>query len=335
MMMSSPLERAWYRRKSWSILLLPLTWLFRLLAAWRRRRLLAHRASPLDVPVVVVGNISVGGTGKTPLLLSIVSHFLSIAGQPGVISRGYGGKADHYPCQVSSASSAEEVGDEPLLYASLCPVVVDPNRDRAARYLQDNSDCRVIFSDDGLQHYRLQRDVEIVVVDGERGFGNGYCLPAGPLREPPERLREVDMVVVNGQKNPGLKIDNPHVYPMEISAVRFRNLVHGELIDVEKWNHDKNVHAVAGIGNPQRFTNTLRQLGMNPELHAYPDHHSFTGEEFRFDDARPVIITAKDAVKCDRLAGENVWVLDVEARLPREFFQRLQHLVEQASQAAH
>ncbi len=329
--MASALERAWYRPGSWAWILLPLSWLFRFLAARRRRRLQVAAKPAVDVPVVVVGNIAVGGTGKTPLLLSIIQYFRDNAAKPAVISRGYGGKAEHYPCPVSVSSTTREVGDEPMLFAGLCPVVVDPERDRAARYIHQNTDCSVIFSDDGLQHYALRRDVEIAVIDGGRGFGNGYCLPAGPLREPPERLREVDMVVVNGRRKPGFKIDNPCVFEMEIAPVRFRNLASNEQIAASDWTMEKTVHAVAGIGNPQRFANTLRQLGLNPTLHAHPDHHNFSGEEFRFEDDRPVIITAKDAVKCRDVTAENVWVLDIEARLPEAFFQRLQQLVEKAA----
>ncbi len=333
--MASALERAWYRPGSWAWILLPLSWLFRFLAARRRRRLqVAAKAAP-DVPVVVVGNISVGGTGKTPLLLSIIRYFRHVSVSPAIISRGYGGKAEYYPCPVTVASTTREVGDEPMLFAGLCPVVVDPERDRAARFIHQHTGCDVIFSDDGLQHYALRRDVEIAVIDGERGFGNGYCLPAGPLREPPERLREVDMVVVNGEPSLDLKIDNPWVYAMEIAPVRFRSLASQEEIDAESWSLEKRVHAVAGIGNPQRFVKTLRKLGLNPELHAYPDHHNFTGEEFQFDDARPVIITAKDAVKCREAAADHVWVLDVEAKLPEAFYLRLQQLVEKAAASRH
>ena len=328
--MKSALERAWYRPNSWSRVLLPLSWLFCLVANARRRHLEAKAGSAIGVPVVVVGNISVGGTGKTPLLLSIIEAFKQQGYRPGVISRGYGGKSACYPCQVTAESNSDEVGDEPLLYAGLCPVVVDPDRDRAARYLKEHTDCNVIFSDDGLQHYGLKRDVEIVVIDGQRGFGNGYCLPAGPLRELPRRIREVDCVVVNGEHKPGLQIENPHCYPMAIQPQQFRNLKLDSGIAANQWANDEHVHAVAGIGNPQRFVRTLQQLGLKPELHAYPDHHRFSGEEFIFSDQRPVIITAKDAVKCTSVVNENVWALDVTADLPPAFFELLRQKVDAA-----
>lgn len=327
-MAESALERAWYRPKSWAQLLLPLSWLFCRLANFRRRRLLSQPRTPIAAPVIVVGNISVGGTGKTPLLLTMIDYFLEQGYRPGVISRGYGGKSDIYPCRVTALSSSSEVGDEPLLYVDKCPVVVDPDRDRAARYLLENSDCNVIFSDDGLQHYSLRRDIEIAVVDGQRGFGNGYCLPAGPLRELPERLQSVDFVVVNGKKNPALQIDNSHIYEMQIEPQQFRSLTFGGRVPANKWANETRVHAVAGIGNPQRFVVTLQQLGFEPELHAYSDHHQFTGDEFNFADNRPVIITAKDAVKCKGLVNDKVWALDVKATLPAEFLDQLRQKID-------
>ncbi|MDX2349092.1 MAG: tetraacyldisaccharide 4'-kinase, partial [Porticoccus sp.] len=198
MSISSSLEQAWYRHNSWALLFLPFSWLFRGVAATRRYYHQKVAPSPsLNVPVIVVGNITVGGTGKTPLLLALVAHFKQQGYRPGVISRGYGGNASEYPLRVTTESAAAEVGDEPLLLASACPVVVDPDRYRAAQFLLEQTDCDLILSDDGLQHYRLPRDIEIVVVDGGRGFGNGHCLPAGPLREPVSRLTQADFVLIN------------------------------------------------------------------------------------------------------------------------------------------
>ena len=321
-MSQSALERAWYRPGSWAKALLPVSWLFNSLAAHRKRKLLALPKQPIDVPVVIVGNISVGGTGKTPLLLSIIDYFIEQGFQPGVVSRGYGGECDHYPCAVDTQSNSGEVGDEPLLYASKCPVVVDPNRDRAVRYLLDNNSCDVIFSDDGLQHYKLQRDVEIAVVDGQRGFGNGYCLPAGPLREPPQRLQSVDYVVINSGSFE-LGFSHPNVVAMSVEPLQFRNPVREQVVAAHEWQRDKRVHAVAGIGNPERFVCSLEQLGFEVELTAYPDHHVFTGDEFLFGDQQPVIITAKDAVKCTALLNENVWILDIAAVVSSDLLQQL------------
>ncbi|MEZ5528985.1 MAG: tetraacyldisaccharide 4'-kinase [Porticoccaceae bacterium] len=281
-------------------------------------------AVSLPVPVVVVGNISVGGTGKTPLLATLVRHLELQGYRPGIISRGYGGDSPHYPVMVTTESSAEQVGDEPLLLASFCPVVVDPDRLRAAQYLLQQTDCDLILSDDGLQHYRLPRDIELVVVDGERGFGNGLCLPAGPLREPVTRLREVDFVLVN---ETAAKLDLPDSEGFEVRATGLRHLASGTSIAVDQWQGERRVHAVAGIGNPGRFAHSLRLLGLEPLLHPYPDHHQFTGAELLFTDNLPVIITAKDAVKCASPAPDNVWVLDVTAEVSPRFLARLDERV--------
>ena len=327
------LESAWYRPFSWALLLLPLSWLFRVLSSSRRfyyRRIsLPH---PLPVPVIIVGNISVGGTGKTPLLAALVVIFQAQGYRPGIISRGYGGSATDYPQRVTDTSTAENVGDEPLLLSSLCPVVVDPDRYRAARYLLENTGCNLIFSDDGLQHYRLPRDIEIVVMDGERGTGNGQCLPAGPLREPLSRLQTADLVVVN-ETVASLMI--PHQGAFKLSPVHFRQLATCATAAVDIWSLGRRVHAVAGIGNPARFAHTLTSLGFEPFLHPLPDHHRFTGEELCFEDDLPVIITAKDAVKCVADSGDNVWVLDVQAEPDPLFIERLMRDVRSLAETAN
>lgn len=327
MSFSQLLEKAWYRKISWALLLLPLSWFFRCMAFLRKAYIKRFASNPkLDVPVIVVGNISVGGTGKTPLLITLVQWLQQQGYQPGVISRGYGGKALQYPCLVSSEATAVEVGDEPLLLAKYCPVMVDPNRYRAAKALIEQTDCDLILSDDGLQHYRLPRDIEIVLVDAQRVFGNGQCLPAGPLREPVSRLMDADFVIANGASTDNsLKAS----YKLSIVPTQLRHLLSGNVIelssgihhvaDQESWHGVRQAHAVAGIGNPQRFVTSLEQLGFEVQLHAWPDHHNFNGEEFIFDDDLPVIITAKDAVKCPELENEKVWVLGVSAQ-PEEVF---------------
>lgn len=335
------LERGWYSPFSWTLLLLPLSWVFRAIAFLRRYYYLQLKPTkPLSVPVVVVGNISLGGTGKTPLLLTLIHWFQEQGYRPGVISRGYGGTAAEYPLLVQSESIATEVGDEPLLLAKGCPVVVDPNRHRGATYLLEQAGCNVIISDDGLQHYRLPRDIEIVVIDGQRGFGNRQCLPAGPLREPVSRLNHVDFILVNGTESDdsskvSLSLSNLGLttFSLNIEAVSLRRLASGESLELtgdvktlgelEKWHGGCKVHAVAGIGNPQRFVTSLEQLGCEVMLHAWPDHHTFTGNELAFDDELPVIITAKDAVKCLEVSNDNVWVLDVTAKPETEFLDKL------------
>jgi tetraacyldisaccharide 4'-kinase len=199
--MSKFIERAWYSGALWLYALWPLQWVFTQLASRRRRRLSsAAERSPL--PIVIVGNISVGGTGKTPLLIALCKHLQSKGFRPGVASRGYGGKAPHYPFAVSAATPVKEAGDEALIIArhTECPVIIDRDRCAAVSKLRKEFSVDVVLSDDGLQHYSLERDIEIVVVDAQRGFGNGLCLPAGPLREPVARIAEADFVAVNGRK---------------------------------------------------------------------------------------------------------------------------------------
>ncbi len=339
---SKSLEKAWYRKISWALLLLPLSWVFRCIVFLRKVYIQRCTANPkLNVPVIVVGNISVGGTGKTPLLITLVQWLQQQGYRPGVISRGYGGhghgkKPHQYPYFVSTESSTVEAGDEPLLLAKYCPVMVDPDRYRAAKTLLEQTDCDLILSDDGLQHYRLPRDIEIVLVDAQRVFGNGQCLPAGPLREPASRLVDVDFVIANGTSTDNsLKAS----YKLSIVPIQLRHLFSNEAIDLKKdlnleqglnklteqeqWGGGYKVHAVAGIGNPQRFVQSLEQLGFEVQLHAWPDHHVFNGEEFIFDDDLPVIITAKDAVKCSELKNDKVWVLDVSAQPDEAFFDEL------------
>ncbi|WP_461519520.1 tetraacyldisaccharide 4'-kinase [Porticoccus sp.] len=325
MSISSALQQAWYRPGSWAGLLLPLSWLFRGVAVLRRSRLQHFGAnSPLPVPVIVVGNISVGGTGKTPLLAALVSHFRQMGYRPGIVSRGYGGHADQYPLMVTQGCPANQCGDEPLLLSSLCPVVVDPDRYRAACFLLAQTDCNVLFSDDGLQHYGLPRDIELVVVDGERGFGNGHCLPAGPLREPISRLTQVEFVLVNDTVA-NYELASAETFRVEPTLLR--HLASGRVISADQWTGERCVHAVAGIGNPGRFARSLEQLGFEPELHPLPDHHAFKGDELHFNDKLPVIITAKDAVKCASFAADNVWVLDVTADISSQFLSRLEQRV--------
>lgn len=325
MSISSALQRAWYRPASWASLLLPLSWLFRGVAVLRRYQLQHFRVNTLlPVPMVVVGNISVGGTGKTPLLASLVTHFIELGYRPGIVSRGYGGHAAEYPLMVTQDCHADQSGDEPLLLSSLCPVVVDPDRYRAAGYLLAHTDCNLLFSDDGLQHYGLPRDIELVVVDGERGFGNGHCLPAGPLREPLSRLSEVDFVLVNETVS-GLELAGAETFRVE--ARQLRHLASGRVIAADQWVGGRRIHAVAGIGNPGRFLRSLERLGFVAKLHALPDHHIYKGDELLFEDGLPVIITAKDAVKCARFATDNVWVLDVVAEISSQFLTRLEERV--------
>ncbi|HBD10649.1 MAG TPA: tetraacyldisaccharide 4'-kinase [Porticoccaceae bacterium] len=319
----SRLLQAWYRPESWTRLFSPLAWMFCGIATSRRRRLQAeYQGKPFAVPLVVVGNIAVGGTGKTPLLIGLVRQLRAEGIAPGIVSRGYGGTAGATPLVVHSDSAVEACGDEALLIAreTACPTVVCSDRRAAVQHLLASFAVDVILSDDGMQHYRLHRDMEIAVVDARRGLGNGLCLPAGPLREPPSRLLEVDAVVINGTAPAGgfsslAELGTPEstVFEMTLRPLRFTHLASGEQVACDAWALARNVHAVAGIGNPARFRDTLVQLGLAPQLHAFADHHRFSSRDLAFDDDLPIIMTAKDAVKCESWADARCWRLDVEA----------------------
>jgi tetraacyldisaccharide 4'-kinase len=332
----SALERAWYQPGGWGLALVPISWLFSLVARWRRRWLQRrYQGTRFAAPVVVIGNISVGGTGKTPLLIALAERLRARGHRPGIVSRGYGGTFGREPLLVTPAHGAGEVGDEPCLLARAtgCPVVVCRDRRAAVLWLLANCDCDLVLSDDGLQHYRLHRDVEIAVVDGARGLGNGRCLPAGPLREPSSRLDEVDMVVVNG----GDYRPQRASYPMQLRPLGFRHLVSGRQLSVDAFLGEQRkdaggtpprVHGVAGIGNPERLRATLEALGCAVDLHPRPDHHVFRAADLCFPDALPVVITAKDAVKCDAIANAQTWVLDVVAELTDPGWDRLLDLID-------
>ena len=320
---------AWYRKSTqWTLGLLPLSALFRYLAERRKKRYLQSSLWQPPVPIVVVGNISVGGTGKTPVVAALVRVFEEVGLKPGVISRGFGAKGAVRPVTVLPDSDPALVGDEPVMLSNQLniPLVVDPNRVLAAQYLLSHHQCDVILADDGLQHYALQRDVEVVVIDGERMLGNGYCLPAGPLRESLARLHTVDAVLVNGGiQNTWPKRVKPvdthdfHLCPDRLQSVN----PHSVGLEPQKGT----VHAVAGIGNPERFFRSLTVLGYDVIPHPFPDHHGFVEDDILFDDSWPVIMTAKDAIKCRRFASEKHWYLPVTAQLPEPLVTSLVHRV--------
>lgn len=314
------LERHWYQPSWWMTALLALPeGLFALLAALRRTayRLGWCRSEQLPVPVVVIGNINVGGVGKTPLTLALLQDFARLGVQVGVISRGYGG-THQQPTLVTPHSTAAEVGDEPLLLAaSGAPVVVGRDRVAAGRHLLAlYPQTRFILSDDGLQHYALGRTLEIVVLDGGRGVGNGHLLPNGPLREPVSRLAAADALVINGESRTGLRL--PQSVPLFRQRLQAGDFVHaaGRLPPRTAAGFaGQRVVAMAGIGNPERFFNTLRELGVElAATRAFPDHHQFVAADLP-QDADAVIVTAKDAVKLQCINHARLWVLPVSARL--------------------
>jgi tetraacyldisaccharide 4'-kinase len=303
-------EAAGWRGQFWRR---PLAGLFLIVAglrrlAYRHRLLPVHR---LPVPVIVVGNITVGGTGKTPLTLWLVRSLQQAGWRPGIVSRGYGGSLPG-PAPVLADSDPAAVGDEPLLLARRAgvPVWIGRRRARAGRaLLAAHPEVNVLISDDGLQHYALARDVEIAVVDGVRRFGNGWLLPAGPLRELPARLDSVDAVVVHGGETGWLKV-RPPVYGMRLEPTRLRQLGDPGRTRPLAWLTGRRLHAVAGIGHPQRYFDLLRRLGAEVQQHAFPDHHAFGVGDLP---TGTVVMTEKDAVKCTRFARADDWVLEVDA----------------------
>jgi len=313
------IDHYWQTVNGVSLLLLPLALLFAVLAGMRRMlyRVGVLRVRRFGVPVLVVGNITVGGTGKTPLVIWMAEHLRRLGWRPGIVSRGYGGAASHWPQQVRADSDPTSVGDEAVMLAAAtgCPTCVGPDRPAAVEALLGHTDVNLVISDDGLQHYALGRDLEIAVIDGARRLGNGFLLPAGPLREPASRLRRVDMVVVNGQARPG-------EFSMKLHQPEIRPLLGGAPAETGRFAGHR-VHAVAAIGNPQRFFDLLGRLGIQVEAHPFPDHHPFRAEDLWFDDGLPILMTEKDAVKCRRLVCRNCWVVHVDAQPDAGFVHRL------------
>ncbi len=313
------IESLWYGKHPVRFFLAPLSWLFCVIVLLRR---LAYqynffKSYQAAIPIIVVGNITVGGTGKTPLVAWIVKYLKKQGFNPGIISRGYGGEAEKWPQEVVPNSNPRLVGDEPVLLARQCgcPVVVAPKRALAVESLLKNHNCNVIISDDGLQHYALQRDVEFVVVDGMRGFGNQYCLPAGPLREPVSRLKTVDFIVTTGET-------------MQYVIKPLRGVRNNKQSQDLAKLRGQIVHAVAGIGNPTRFFRILREYGLKLHCHEWPDHHIYRRYDIEFNDDLPVIMTEKDAVKCQNFAGSQHWYLPIEAQLPKSYGERLLNKLE-------
>lgn len=317
MALADELQQGWYggRRTPWWTH--PLAWLYGGLTTLRRAlfRLGVLRSVRLPVPVIVVGNLTAGGTGKTPLTLALVEALRQRGWHPGVVSRGYGG-SQREPALLGERPEPAVFGDEPcLIRAAGAPVAVGRDRPAAAALLIE-AGCDVVIADDGLQHYRLARDVEICVIDGARRFGNGRLLPAGPLREPLSRLQRVDFRVANGSAAPG-------EFAMRLAGGRMVSLVDGDERALSSLAGAR-VAAVAAIGHPGRFFDSLREQGVDVEARAFPDHHAFTAPDLDFAGSRPLLMTDKDAIKCMRFARPGWWRVPVRAELPEAFLDCLE-----------
>jgi tetraacyldisaccharide 4'-kinase len=319
MRMQQYLESIWYGGRAAPWFLRALAALFGVLVALRRHLYLRGwlKSTRLPVPVIIVGNITVGGSGKTPLVIALVEALRARGWRPGVISRGYGGTAKA-PMLLDDTSEPQQVGDEPCLIRRRtgAPVAIGADRVAAAQLLLAVEQVDTLITDDGLQHYRLVRDVEIVVIDGVRRFGNGRLLPAGPLREPVERLEHVPFKICNGASTPGestMHLTGDSVRAADDSG-RERKLADFA---------GQSVHALAGIGNPARFFAFLREHGLLVNEHPFPDHHRFLRAELDFGDGLPLMMTEKDFVKCRDLVGPDAWYVSIDVQIAEDFFDRL------------
>lgn len=305
--------------------LAPLGWLYcgiaRARAAWWRRRWRqpADAGEHIAAPVIIIGNLTVGGTGKTPLVLWLAQHLRARGWRPGILTRGYAGNNQGQTRPVPSAGDPRDYGDEPVLLAarSGCPVMAGADRVAAAQRLLSECGCNILLADDGLQHYRLRRTVEILLVDGRRGFGNGHCLPAGPLREPKSRAQQADIILTNG----GTDHDRPR---MELRPLRAINLSDPKHTRALAQFIGTPVTAVAGIGHPEQFFALLEYHGLRIRRRPYPDHHGFSPTDVSDWPSGPVLMTEKDAVKCRAFAGKQHWSLPVSAEPNAAFMRALE-----------
>ena len=316
---SSIVIDSWYKKSLWLYLLLPFSLVFSYLTNRRRRKFVKSKklSYKSEIPLIVVGNLTIGGTGKTPLVAYIASELVKKGYKPGLVSRGYGGKFRE-TLHVTNDTPVKQTGDEAQILSKLnLPFYIDKNRVRAIKTLEENHNCDVIISDDGLQHYNMNRDIEIVVIDGKRRFGNNLTFPAGPLRETKTRLSSVDFIV----NNSGPTQEDEHL--MNISPAKFVHLKSGKSYPIEKWPMHKQVHAVAGLGNPGRFFDLLARLGFEIIRHPFPDHHNFDESNIFYLDHLPIIMTEKDASKCRSFDNNKIWYLTIEADVSDKFIEEL------------
>ena len=314
------IEQSWYQKKLWLWLLWPLSLLTRFIVKMRREKFInqPELSWKPNVPVVVVGNVVVGGTGKTPMVIWLSKLLESRGYKPGIVSRGYGGSSPKKPLIVDDNTPVRISGDEPLIIFKNTsrPVCISSDRISAISTLLEGTDTDIVISDDGLQHYKMDRDIEIVIFDGNRGVGNGLCLPAGPLREPLERIEDADFIISSSKL---IDLDTKHHnHLMNYQPIEWARIVDNKRFNANSWPLSKNVHAVAGIGNPAKFYKTLTKLGLNPIHHSFPDNYQFNEEDLNFGDSLPIIMTEKDAVRCLEMKNNNLWYLSIEAKFENE-----------------
>jgi subfamily B ATP-binding cassette protein MsbA len=316
---SSFVVDSWYKKSLWLYLLYQFSLLFSYLTSRRRRKYIKNKeiSYKSDIPIIVVGNLTIGGTGKTPLVKYIANELANKGYKPGIVSRGYGGKFKE-TLQVTDETSVKETGDEAQILSKLnFPFYIDRNRVRAVKKLTKDHDCDVIISDDGLQHYKMGRHIEIAVIDGKRRFGNNLTFPAGPLRESKNRLNSVDFIVNNSGPT------EEDEYLMNISPSNFVHLKSGKSYSIDKWPMHNQIHAVAGLGNPGRFFDLLDKLGFDSIRHPFPDHHNFSSSDIFYLDHLPIVMTEKDASKCKDFDNNKIWYLTIDADVTNKFIDKL------------
>jgi tetraacyldisaccharide 4'-kinase len=306
----------WYSHHPLRWLLWPLSLIYQLIIIIRKYYLTRFVQQQAKAKLIVVGNISLGGVGKTPLVIALALKLKEKGYNVGIVSRGYKAKLKDFPHEVICSDSPVRVGDEPLMIASKtgCPVVISPDRNQAVRYLEEKYQAEIIISDDGLQHYAMGRAIEIVVIDGQRGLGNQMCIPAGPLREPVSRLKNADYIVVNSGQWPG-------AFTMTLAPEKIKDLNDKE-IDASMLRNGQSIAAIAGIGNPSRFFNTLVAMGFSFNPYVFADHYNFKEQDLKFKEEF-IIMTEKDAMKCRSFANNKMCFLPVTAVLPESFWQAL------------
>ena len=328
--MLDKLQQGW-RLAGWlNYLLFPLSLVYGLLMLARRHcyRLGVFKRISLAVPVIVVGGVTVGGSGKTPVVLSLIRHFQDKGFRPGVVCKGYKGHSPFWPREVNDSTTAALVGDEAQLIYELtgAPVVAGPERARNGVCLIDKFGCNILLSDDGFQHHALERDLDILVLDGQAGYGNGWCLPAGPLREFRSQIKRADIVLVNGT-NEKFRFEEPDASRMSVRISEAYNLSGGIRKQLSEFTGEP-VHGVAGVGNPVRFFRQLEQLGIDLARHPFPDHHQFEESDLDFGDDGLILMTEKDAIKCrDMTITNKLWAIPAITEIDQRVFDQIDQLI--------